>query len=265
MSESRAQDVSERGRRPGLGASAPAWLLADGLVVALLAAWYLAARQTSPLVLPDPWSVAQALTSLFLDRESLMHISATLVRVIESVVLATVAGAVPAALAYRVPVLRGIVLERIQPFLGAMPSIGWAILGLIWFRVSDFTVVFIQVAILTPFCLVNFTQGIRELDEELLEMGHSFTRSKRLLFTKLIVPLLLPYTMASLRMGYGVCWKIALVSELFGAETGIGYLMLQAQIVSDATLVIATCLAIVLLFVMGDYLVLRPLSRMVVR
>jgi len=209
--------------------------------------------------------VAKALAMLFYDPESLQHIAATGTRVIGSVLLATVIAAVLAGLAYYVPVLQDVVLLRIQPFLGAMPSVGWAIVGLIWFKVSDFTVVFIQVAILVPFCLINFTQGMRELDAELIEMGRSFTRSRRLVLTKLIVPLLLPYAVASLRIAYGVCWKIALVSELFGADTGLGYIMLQAQMLSDVTTVIATCLAIVLLFGAGDYFVLRPLSRLAAR
>jgi NitT/TauT family transport system permease protein len=249
----------------GWGELVASRLLADGLIVIVLAAWWMLAQRLPPIVLPDPWSVAKALAMLFYDPESLQHIAATGIRVIGSVVLATVIAAVLAGLAYYVPVLQDVVLLRIQPFLGAMPSVGWAIVGLIWFKVSDFTVVFIQVAILVPFCLINFTQGMRELDAELIEMGRSFTRSRRLVFTKLIVPLLLPYAVASLRIAYGVCWKIALVSELFGADTGLGYVMLQAQMLSDVTTVIATCLAIVLLFGAGDYFVLRPLSRIVTR
>ena len=174
-------------------------LLADGLIVIVLATWWMLAQRLPPIVLPDPWSVAKALAMLFYDPESLQHIAATGTRVIGSVVLATVIAAVLAGLAYYVPVLQDVVLLRIQPFLGAMPSVGWAIVGLIWFKVSDFTVVFIQVAILVPFCLINFTQGMRELDAELIEMGRSFTRSRRLVLTKLIVPLLLPYAVASLR------------------------------------------------------------------
>ena len=242
-----------------------AHLLADGLVVIVLVVWWLMAQRLPAIVLPDPWAVAVALAGLFTDADQLRHIAATAGRVVISVVLSTIIGAALAGVSYYVPVLRDVVLRRIQPFLGAMPSLGWAILGLIWFGVADGTVVFIQTAILVPFCLVNFTQGLRELDAELMEMGASFTRSGRLVFGKLVVPMLLPYAVAALRLAYGVCWKIALVSELFGSETGIGTVMLQAQIVSDAATVLATCLAIVLLYWLGDLLVLRPLNRLVVR
>lgn len=69
--------------------------------------------------------------------------------------------------------------------------------------------------------------------------------------------------MAAIRIAYGVAWKIALVAELFGVSTGLGYLMLKAEIVSDAATVYATCFAIVLLFLAGEKLVLDPLSRLV--
>jgi NitT/TauT family transport system permease protein/sulfonate transport system permease protein len=55
---------------------------------------------------------------------------------------------------------------------------------------------------------------------------------------------------------------VALVSELFGADTGLGFLMLRAQSTSDAAMVFATCFAIVLIFYAGEKLVIDPLSRL---
>ena len=94
---------------------------------------------------------------------------------------------------------------------------------------------FVQVAILTPFCLVNLAEGLRELDQEILEMGRSFTRNRIRIFIKITIPMLLPYVIAAIRIAYGVCWKIALVSELFGAESGIGVIMLRAQTTANAS------------------------------
>ena len=37
---------------------------------------------------------------------------------------------------------------------------------------------------------------------------------------KIALPMLLPYIMSSVRIAYGVGWKIALVSELFGVDRG---------------------------------------------
>jgi NitT/TauT family transport system permease protein/sulfonate transport system permease protein len=218
-------------------------------------------RGQPAFVLPSPWMVANSFAAFFYDPQLLWHLWATFFRVVASVAIATVVGGVLAIIPFYVPVTRDIVGKRIQPLLSAMPSLGWAILGVIWFGVSDHSVVFVQVAILVPFCFVNMSQGIDELDRDLLEMFRSYTRARLPLFVKLTLPSLVPYIVASVRMAYGVAWKIALIAELFGAETGLGYVMLQAQNISDVATVLATCLMIVFLFILGDSLVLRPIAR----
>ena len=80
---------------------------------------------------------------------------------------------------------------------------------------------------------------------------------------KVVLPMLMPYGIAALRVSYGVCWKIALVSELFGAQSGLGYLMLQAQSVGDVVTVVATCVIIVVLFMLGEAYIINPIARAV--
>ena len=92
-------------------------------------------------------------------------------------------------------------------------------------------------------------------------MARSFTRNRLRVLFKITLPLLAPYLLSALRIAYGVGWKIALVAELFGTESGMGFLLQQAQSVADATTVFATCLAIVIIFWIGEKLIIDPLSR----
>ncbi len=78
---------------------------------------------------------------------------------------------------------------------------------------------------------------------------------------RLTLPLLVPYGLSATRIAYGVAWKIALVAELLGATNGLGYLMLRAQTAADSATFLATCFAIVLIFVAGERLVIVPLER----
>jgi NitT/TauT family transport system permease protein len=236
-------------------------LLADGFVVLFVLGWWLMSRGQPAYVLPSPWAVAKSFAVFFSDPKLFYHLFATFSRVVASVAIATVVGMVLAIIPFYFPVTRDIIGKRIQPLLSAMPSLGWAILGVIWFGITDWSVIFVQVAILVPFCFVNMSQGLDELDRDLLEMFRSYSRSRLPLFIKLTLPSLVPYAVASVRMAYGVAWKIALIAELFGAETGLGYVMLQAQTISDVATVLATCLMIVFLFILGDSLLLRPIAR----
>lgn len=242
-----------------------AHLLADGLVVAVVLGWWAMAKALPANILPTPAAVAEQVWLLFTDKVYLGHTATSVVRVLLSVSLALLIGGLLAFWPARQPWARVVVHERIKPFFNSFPSIGWAILAVIWFRVSDFTAVFVQVAILIPFCLINISEGLKELDREALEMARSFTRSRRKVLIKITLPLLLPYIVGALRIAYGVAWKIALVSELFGTGSGIGYLMGEAQQSAKPALLYAACFAIVLIFFAGEKLVLDPLSRRVRR
>jgi NitT/TauT family transport system permease protein len=238
-------------------------VIAEGLVLAAVIGWWLLSLRLPDFLMPSPWHVATTLAGLFLTPSLLADTAASAARVVASVALAAVLGGALAVIPWRWPVADAIVRDRITPFLNSFPSVGWAILAMIWFGTTDAAVIFVEVAILTPFCLINILEGLKELDRELIEMGASFTREGGRNFQKLVVPMLLPYVMAAIRIAYGVAWKIALVAELFGVSSGLGYLMLKAEIVSDAATVYATCFAIVLLFLAGEKLVIDPLSRLV--
>ncbi len=237
--------------------------VADGLVVAAIAGWWLLSLSLPYNLMPSPWTVATRIVELFVTPAQLADVAVSAARVIAAVACATILGGILAVISYRSPIAGVIVRDRISPFLNSFPSVGWAILAMIWFGTTNTAVLFVEIAILTPFCLINLLEGLKELDRELLEMGRSFSRSRRRTFAKIIVPMLLPYLMSSVRIAYGIGWKIALVAELFGVSSGLGYLMLKAQIVSDAGTVFATCFAIVLLFVAGEKLMIDPLSRMI--
>jgi NitT/TauT family transport system permease protein/sulfonate transport system permease protein len=238
-------------------------LVADALVIVVVGLWWLASLGVPAFILPGPWPVAKTLFSLFTTPSLLADTAASAARVVGAVAIATLLGALLAFLPWRWPLFDGIVHERIKPFLNSFPSVGWAILAMVWFGTTNLGVMVVEVAILTPFCLINLSEGLKELDAELLEMSASFTRRRPRILLKIVVPLLLPYAMSAIRIAYGVGWKIALVAELFGVSSGLGAVMLQAQVVSDAAMVYATCLAIVLLFLAGEKLVLDPLARVV--
>lgn len=249
----------------GMAARRREWLVSrligEGMIVAAIAGWWLLSLTLPEFILPGPMAVAGQIVEIFTNPAYLEHVATSTLRVAIAVVLALVIGGLLALLPRWLPVTEVIVHERIKPLLNSFPSVGWAILAIIWFGPSNATIVFIMVMILTPFCLVNVSEGLKEIDAEILEMARSFTRRRLTVLTKITLPLLAPYLMAALRIAYGVGWKIALVAELFGTESGMGFLLQQAQSVADATTVFATCLAIVIIFWIGEKLIIDPLSR----
>jgi NitT/TauT family transport system permease protein/sulfonate transport system permease protein len=235
--------------------------LGDGLLIVCLVAWWGYAGSVPEYIFPSPAAVGQTLFEFVSNPDMLVHVFSTLTRVIVAVLAATILGSALALLASYVPMTDEIVHGRIKPMLLSFPSIGWALIALVWFNISNTAVIFVEVAVLVPFCLVNVSEGLREIDRELLEMANSFTRTKSKIFGRIIWPLLYPFLVAAMRMGYGVGLKISLVAEVFGATSGLGYLMYQGEETANTPLVFASCVAIVILYALGEKLIFDPLSR----
>lgn len=236
-------------------------VVGEALVVLALLGWWLLARGLPEFVLPAPSSVATRLTDLLVDTSFLGHTFASVWRVIASVIVAVLLGGGLAVMAWRWPLLHGIVHDRIKPFLNSFPSIGWAILAAIWFPPEDFGVLFVQVLILTPFCLINISEGLGAIDSEMVEMARSFTRNPFRRTWLVGLPLLAPYLLSAVRISYGIGWKIALVSEVLGAPSGLGYVMVRAQTTADMPTFLAACFAIVIFYIVGERLVIVPLEK----
>jgi NitT/TauT family transport system permease protein len=246
------------------GRTAPAFLshlVADGLVVAALLAWWFTAHGLPSYVLPEPVVTARQLMLLFVDPGFIGDTLISLARVLTAVAGAVIIGGLLALAARFVPSTSYAIYRRLLPVLNSFPAVGWALLATFWLTPGNFSVVTVEILILVPFCTIAIAQGLVDMDQDLIEMGRSFSRSPIRVAIKIAGPLLLPYIMSSIRIAYGVGWKIALVAELFGAQRGLGYLMLRAEITSDTAMVFATCFAIVIIFVAGEKFVIEPLAR----
>lgn len=256
--ESRGGGNAWSGARQALARRA----MAELFVVAAIGAWLLTAAQLPPNIFPSPVKVFWELVRLSTDAEFWGHAAATGSRVLLAVVLATVISTALGLLPRYVPWTGGIVDDVLVPFFNSFPAIIWAILGTIWFGLTSTAILLVQTLIIFPFCLVNVTEGSKEIGQEEVEMGRSFGRRSWAIFWRIELPMLSPFIIAGARISYGVCWKISLIAELFGGRSGLGYMMQWAQDFGSVDSIIAICLAIVFFVILGDTLVLRPLSRL---
>ncbi len=236
-------------------------LLAELLVVIAIIGWWLTARTLPDGIFPSPAGVAVVLSQLLVDPNFWANAGATALRVSLAVAIATPIGTMLGVLPRYVPATGGVVEDVLIPFFGAFPSIVWAILGTVWFGVTSTAVVIVQMLIVVPFCLVNVSEGAKNIPAEEVEMGRSFGRGGLALFWRVELPYLSPYILAGARIAYGVCWKISLIAELFGARSGLGFMLQEAQDLNDPDTILAICLVIVVFVIVGEWLILRPLAR----
>jgi NitT/TauT family transport system permease protein len=240
-------------------------VLALGFVLALGIAWFASAGHVPAYVLPPPDEVAAAVVAFAASAQRLPHLFATLAHIGSAIAIAFVLGALLAFAAHYARWSAPAIHQRISPFLSAFSGIGWTLLAVIWFGVSSFTVVFTIVAVLLPFALVNLREGLIALDAELLEMGASFGRDRWRGWRLLVAPALLPFAAATLRIMFGVAWKVTLTAELFGGGRGLGYVINIARQDYDTPTLFAVILFIIVAVTLADRLIFGPLERLTTR
>jgi NitT/TauT family transport system permease protein len=240
-------------------------LAAHLFTLLFLVAWQAASMVAPSYLLPGPVPVAARLGAFVISARDLGHLGASLFHVGTAIAVSFVIGSLLALIPYYVPVVRLAIERRIGPFLNSFSAIGWTLLSIMWFGVTPFTVIFAISAVLVPFALVNMSAGLADIDRDTIEMAGSFTRRRARMFALVIVPSLYPFVFATLRIMFGVAWKVTLTAELFGGNSGLGYMINLARQEFDTATIFAAIILIIA-FVHGtDRYVLGPLQANVSR
>ncbi len=110
------------------------------------------------------------------------------------------------------------------------PGIIWVLItalvfGNVWFSP-------IVAIILTTFALVavNVAEGIGSLPKDTIDMARAFKVSLVDRNRHIVIPHLAPYLFTGLRFSFSIGWKVAVLTEVFTAGSGIGYELRIAQV-----------------------------------
>ena len=84
------------------------------------------------------------------------------------------------------------------------------------------------------FPIIIFTMsGTRNVSEVLLKVGRSLRLSRLQLFRTIVFPAILPSLVAGLRIGFGVTFLGVVLSQMFAARSGLGYVLVQSVSLHD--------------------------------
>jgi NitT/TauT family transport system permease protein len=133
----------------------------------------------------------------------------------------------------------GVVLGRsrmlaamFDPFVtafNATPRLVFLPLIMLWFGLGLWsTVVIVFIGALFPL-LINTYEGVRNADKILINVVRSFGAREWDIARLVVLPSSLPYVIAGLRLAIGRAVLGVVVAEFFGAELGLGVMMVQAS------------------------------------
>jgi NitT/TauT family transport system permease protein len=210
-----------------------------------LAIWQLVVTifHIKEFVLPSPIAVFRHLFvyEIAVKYHWWRHISATLTEVLVSFILTAVLGILMAILITWSKLFNQL-LSPIIILFNSLPKIALAPLFLIWFGYGFLPN--IMVAFLVAFfpVVINTVAGLKDVDEDLLDLVRYLNASKWDVFLKIRIPNSLPYIFAGLKISATMCVVGSIVGEFIAAEKGLGYLLRDAQAFIDTPTMFACLL-----------------------
>ncbi|KAF1686144.1 ABC transporter permease [Pseudoxanthomonas broegbernensis] len=248
--------------RPATSATPVLWS-ALGLL-ALLAAWHLAALRLGPLLMATPAQTVQALAALLAGEGFRHHAAVSLLRVVAGVGLAIVIGLVLGLLAGRHARLRAL-LEPLRWVLMAVPGVIVVVLAMLWFGLGTAMVVFMTVALVAPGVYVNTLKGLLLVDPALVEMArvYRFGRLRRL--RHVVLPALTAPLCAALLIATCSGVRLVVMAEVLGAVDGAGYALANARGTFDSAGLYAWAVLVLGLVAVLELGLLQPLQRHLTR
>jgi sulfonate transport system permease protein len=244
--------------RDGAGASKAGistWLWRLGLIAGVLLVWeFSAGHLFNEFWSSRPSLIGERLLALFKTGEIWRHLDATVAEALLGLLLGALVGTpIGIALArYRRAA------EIVDPFvmgLYGLPRVALAPMFILWFGISLFAKVMMSFSMVVFVFILNVTEGIRNLDPDMVDLMRTMRAPKFYIMRKVTIPSIVPWLLASFRIGVGLSLVGAVVGELIGANRGLGWYVLRAGGQLDTTGVFTGLLILMLLAMMANQII----------
>ncbi|MEU6242525.1 ABC transporter permease [Streptomyces sp. NPDC047024] len=243
----------------------PRWLRRTTGPLLLLLLWQLlsATGVLTPDVLASPGRIARVGADLVGDGSLPSAVATSLGRVAAGLVFGTVIGVGLALGSGLFRVGEDLVDAPVQ-MLRTVPFVGLIPLLIIWFGIGETPkIAIITLGVTFPLYL-NVYAGIRGVDSQLIEAGESLGLSRWGLVRHVVLPGALPGALTGLRYALGVSWLALVFAEQVNADSGIGFLMVQARDFLRTDVIVVCLIVYAFLGLLTDFIV-RSLERLLLQ
>ena len=182
----------------------------------------------SSRILPEPFAVLKALWSLIESGELWQHLKISLWRAAVGFALGGGAGLALGLLTGSFRIAETLLDTTLQ-MIRNIPALALIPLVILWFGIDEWSKLFLlAIGVFFPMYLNTF-HGIRSIDKGLLEMARSYGLSGWPLYREVILPGALPSILVGVRFSLGLVWVLLIVAETISAQSGIGYMTMNAR------------------------------------
>jgi sulfonate transport system permease protein len=233
--------------------------------IAVIAGWELASRTgwLSSRILPEPLAVATAFWRLLLSGDLVKDVAISSGRALAGL---AIGGGLGLALGLLTGTFKTAetLLDTTLQMVRNVPPLALIPLVILWFGIDESAKLFlVAIGVFFPIYL-NTYAGIRSVDAGLVEMARSYGLKGWPLYREVILPGALPSILVGLRFSLGLMWVLLIVAETISAQSGIGYMTMNAREFLQTDVVLVGVLLYALLGKLAD-LIARALERRFLR
>lgn len=147
----------------------------------------------------------------------------------------------------------------------AVPVVSWLSLVIFAWGIGWKGPVFITFVSLLPTAILTTVAGVRNLDQNLLEMARVYRVPFSYVMKHIYLGALVPFIIAIIDVTIGQAWKVVLVAEYLSGGSGLGVEIFNARMVVDSAGAWSVTLLAALLGILTERLVKYALGRMATR
>jgi NitT/TauT family transport system permease protein len=259
----RVEGRDRRGVAIGRRARQAALVVAGWL--AFLGFWtYASNNLVNPFILPTPAKVLDEMWTIASTGELFEHFQWSLMKTFVGFGLAVAIGLPIGMLMGRSRWWRAYFHMPVT-VAGNIPGITYAVLALVIFGISVEGPILAVALISMPYIAINVAAGLDGIDRGLLQMSRAFGRSGRDVLRHVLIPTVIPFVFAGVRLSFALAWKVEAITEVFGASNGIGYMIRHSYDEFSVPGILAWMFFFVIFIVLMERFVLQPVERRLFR
>ncbi|UGV28899.1 ABC transporter permease subunit [Rhodopseudomonas boonkerdii] len=205
----------------------------------------------SPQVLPAPSKVLRTAWKLTLSGALLADLGVSLLRAGTGFIVGGSVGFILGTLVGFSRIAEALIDRSVQ-MIRAIPFLAVVPLVIVWFGVGEGQKVFlVSLGVAFPI-YINTTLGIRQIDPKLLELGRVQGLSTWQMIRRIILPGALPSILTGVRYSLATAWLALVVAETVGAQSGLGFLAMDAREFLRTDVIVLTIVIYALIGVAAD-------------
>lgn len=229
-------------------------------VLLLLGFWLVLALWLNSRFLPTPLTVAEQIVWLTRDGHLLPDFAITLQRAALGFVIAMLLGTTAGIVLGQSRLADRLFLNWVVVGMN-LPAIVIAILCYIWLGLNDTALILSVVVNKTPLVITNIRQGVLSFDPAFEEFARAYRLSRKQTLRLIHLPQLTPYLLTAARTGLSLVWKMVLVFEVLGADSGVGFRVSMFFQFFDLKGILAYTVVFVTIVMALEHLAIGPLER----